>query len=168
MLCRDCQTKLHCGKCQKAYELNYWSMSERKNYMNRESTLVCKGCRAQGFLPRDLTTYTCQRCRCDLGAGKFDNSRIQNHKYHEYERLECTECTTATTKRVRQLRKSLQRSNRICRCQCRIHQSKCPLTPVIFGEKRWPGSDGAISADDRKFLDELNPQPRWWAKAWGR
>ena len=37
-----------------------------------------------------------------------------------------------------------------------MRQAKCPLTPVLFGEKRWPSSDGEISADDRKFLDELN------------
>ena len=145
-----------------------WTTAERKKHMNRDSTLVCKDCRSQGFLPRDLTTYTCRRCRRDLGVGKFDNGQIQNFKYHAYERLECTECSEQTTKILRELHKQMQGSNRICRCQCRIHQNKCPLTPIIFGEKRWPGSDGAISADDRKFFDELNPQPRWWTRAWGR
>ena len=44
---------------------------------------------------------------------------------------------------------------------------QCPLSPVIVGGRRWPSSDGAISAHDRKFVDELNPAPASWEQAWG-
>ena len=129
---------------------------------------MCKACRAQGFHPRDLETYTCQTCACRFGAQKFDRDLLHNYKHHDRKKLQCMRCAAGAEERVRQLRKQLQKSKRTCKCQCRIHQEKCPLTPVIFWGKRWPGTHGAISADDRKFLDELNPLPAWWNKAWGR
>ena len=130
---------------------------------------MCKACRAQGFHPDDLETYTCQTCACKFGAHKFNRDLLKNYKYHERpKKLQCMQCVANAEERVRQLQKQLQKSKRKCNCHSRIHQEKCPLTPVIFGEKRWPGSDGAISADDRKFLDELRPTPAWWSKAWGR
>ena len=129
---------------------------------------MCKACRAQGFHPKDLETYTCQTCACRFGAHRFNRDLLHNHKHHGRQKLQCKQCVAATEERARHLRKALQKSKRKCKCHCSIHQEKCPLTPVIFGEKRWPGSDGAISADDRKFLDELNPPPDWWRRAWGR
>ena len=60
------------------------------------------------------------------------------------------------------------KSKRFCKCHCPIHKDKCPLTPCIFGEKRWPGSDGYITEAEKKFLDSLNPRPTWWTKAWGK
>ena len=98
----------------------------------------------------------------------FNQIQFNNHKNQNRKKLQCMQCVASTEERVRQLRKQMQKSKRRCKCHCRIHREKCPLTPVIFGEKRWPGSDGAISADDRKFLDELNPIQEWWSKAWGR
>ena len=100
------------------------------------------------------------------GANKFATYALQNFICKRRPKIQCLQCETGVEARVRMLRKQLQKSKRKCTCQCRIHQEKCPLTPVIFGEKRWPGSDGAISADDRKFLDALNLP--WWNKAWGR
>ena len=98
----------------------------------------------------------------------FDNDQLKHYKYHGRQKLQCKQCVASEEERMRQLRKQLQQSKRKCNCHSRIHQAKCPLTPVIFGEKRWPGSDGAITADDRKFLDGLQPSPTWWSKAWGR
>ena len=169
MVCLDCQTKLRCGKCKTAYELKYRSKSERDHHASSQgTTLVCKACRALGFHPCDLETYTCQTCACSYGARRFHQIELQNHKNQNRKKLQCMQCVAGAEERVRQLRKQMQQSKRRCKCHCLIHQEKCPLTPVIFGEKRWPGSDGAISADDRKFLDKLNPIPEWWSKAWGR
>ena len=98
----------------------------------------------------------------------FDKHHLENYKYHRRKKLQCKQCVAGEEERARQLRRQLQQSKRKCNCHSRIHQAKCPLTPVIFGEKRWPGSDGAITADDRKFLDGLQPSPTWWSKAWGR
>ena len=177
LVCQDCQTKLRCGKCNTAYALKYWSQSERHNHSTSQRTkLICKACRAQGFHPRDLKTYACQTCAREFGASKFNQNQLHHFKYHQRKKLRCLQCDAAAEERVRQLREQLRKSKRTCTRYCRKHQEgncsmhhpKCPLTPVIFGERRWPGSDGAISADDRKFLDELNPPPAWWSKAWGR
>eukprot|EP00959_Pyramimonas_sp_CCMP1952_P185718 3883145-Pyramimonas_sp.AAC.1 len=35
LVCLDCQTKLRCGKCTTAYELKYWSKSERRAGITR-------------------------------------------------------------------------------------------------------------------------------------
>ena len=51
---------------------------------------------------------------------------------------------------------------------CPFHKARCPLTLCIFGERRWPGSDGFITVDDKNFLDSLTPKPVWWLRAWGR
>ena len=168
VVCLDCYAMLRCHKCRTAYEVNYWTRHERDNNGRRGTALVCKACRTLGYHPADLETYSCLTCQRDLGAQKFNRQLLKNYKHHKRSKLECTSCASVTAERVRRLRRLLQQSTRKCRCFCRIHQSKCPLTPVIFGEKRWPGSDGAISAGDRKFLDALHPPPAWWSKAWGR
>ena len=56
----------------------------------------------------------------------------------------------------------------VCACKRMLHKDKCPPSLCYFGEKRWPRGDGAISKEDRKFLDNLNPRPVWWATAYGR
>ena len=169
IVCTDCQTKLQCGKCKIAYELKYWTTDERKHHNGpRAIALVCKTCRALGFNPRDLASYTCQTCQCNLGAQKFEQRLLDNYKRHKSTKLRCKQCASAAEARLQQLRRQLQKSTRRCKCYCLFHRDKCPLTPVIFGEMRWPGSDGFISADDRRYLDECDPPPAWWTKAWGR
>ena len=78
---------------------------------------------------------------------------------------------TQHAERINTLKQNLEKSTRKCNlkiCGCPIHRSKCPLSPVCFNEKRWPGSDGFISSEDRHFLDSLRPAPQWWNRAWGR
>ena len=113
-------------------------------------------------------THTRARRMAAPRVQKIDAGQLRNHKNYNREKLQCKQCHADGLQRVEQLRRALTRSKRVCKCFCRIHSQKCPLTPVIFGEKRWPGSDGAISADDRKWLDAQNPPPSWWSKAWGR
>ena len=98
----------------------------------------------------------------------FDAEMLKHYKYHSRSKLECKECTAALEKKVKELRGKVKDSNRKCKCFCPIHQLKCPLAPVVYHEKRWPGSDTGITAEERRFLDNLNPQPAWWRKAWGR
>ena len=149
--------------------MKYWSKSERDNHASSQRTsLVCKTCRAEGFHPEDLETYTCQQCAGRFGAHRFGKDSLKDWKYHLRQKLICQVCVAQSEERVRMLRQRLQKSKRKCTCQCPIHREKCPLTPVLFGEKRWPGSDGAVSAEDRQFLDSLHPAPDFWAKAWGR
>ena len=169
LMCKDCKTKLRCGKCKTAYEVTYWSRMELFHHTSsRRTPLVCKTCRTQGYGPEDMETYTCQQCTGSYGYNLFSKVQLNNSKLHLRKRRVCKPCTARGEERVRLLCKALQHSKRKCTCRCPIHQIKCPLTPVIFGERRWPGSDGAITADDRRFLDELRPVPAWWNPAWGR
>ena len=171
-VCKDCQNKLRCGACKQLYNQNSWSRKERENHKQRQTTLVCKPCRDLGYHPDDVETYACRICKCEFGAKKFDANMLSNYKYNSQPKIECKECTATAERRVKELRGKLKGSKRICKCFCPIHQwsekFKCPLAPVVYHEKRWPGSDTGITAEDRKFLDGLNPQPAWWRKAWGR
>ena len=167
LVCQECLRKHRCSSCKTRYELKYWSKHERKNHNSCLKTkMVCKDCRAQGFTPWNLEAYTCHTCSGKFGVNKFGTSEAKYFNCKRRTKLQCLQCDASAEARVRMLRKQLQQSKRKCTCHCRIHQQKCPLTPVVFGEKRWPGSDGAISTDDRKFLDALNPP--WWNRAWGR
>ena len=112
-----------------------------------------------------MESYACQKCKFHFGAKKFDAMALNNYKYHSRTKLECMECTAAAERQVKELRGKLKGSKRICKCFCPIHQLKCPLSPVVYHEKRWPGSDAGIIAEERRFLDDLDPQPAWWRKA---
>ena len=167
-VCVDCQTKLRCGACKTAYELTYWSKNERGHHNQQGTPLVCKACRSLGHHPADMASYTCQTCKCELGAKKFDQILLKHYKHHDRQKLECKQCAADCKERVRDLQRKLRTSKRVCKCHSLFHSQTCPLFPAIYGEKRWPGSDGAISHRDRQFLDALNPRPSWWSKAWGR
>ena len=103
-----------------------------------------------------MTAHKCQTCEREFGAGKFDRELLHNRKCHQRKKLECKQCAVDATEKVRELQKRLQKSERKCKCYCRIHQEKCPLTPVVLGGRRWPGSDPSsdekmlwISSEDR-------------------
>ena len=171
LLCLDCRAgkNLACAACKGKFEKEYWSVTERKNHVSAFKTpLVCKTCRAKGYSPKDLTAYTCQICANVMGGAMFDKSQLKNYNYHGRKAVQCKECASVATDRLRVLQERMRKSKRRCTCYANIHKDKCPLTPVVFGEKRWPGSDGAVTAEDRKFLDSLRPPPAWWRKAWGK
>jgi len=170
LVCRPCKAHLRCAKCLKAYDTSYWTRNERRNKRNStlQSKLVCKDCRERGIHPRDLKTYTCQSCNIKFGAKKFHKVQLSNYRQKLTIKLNCLQCTQRIDARLNRLREILKSSRRICRCHSRIHKAKCPLTPVAYGEQRWPVSDVGITENDRSFLDKLHPCPPWWAKAWGR
>ena len=130
--------------------------------------LVCKDCGERGVHPTDLKTYTCQNCNIKFGAKKFPKVQLSNYRGKMTTKLICMQCTRRMEDRMNRLRAILKGSRRICKCHSRIHKAKCPLTLVVYGEQRWPGSDVGIAENDLSFLDGLNPCPPWWAKAWGR
>ena len=137
--------------------------------------LVCKTCRAEGCNPDDLKTYTCSRCHRSAGWKLFDPAQVHNYKHHQRSKLECKECVCLVKSKINCLKERIKESKRICNCHCLVHKEKCPLSPCLYNERRWPGSDACpktrkqyISADDRTFLDSLNPKPDWWMKAWGK
>ena len=93
LLCKACLTKIRCSSCKTAYELEYWSKSERKNHFSTGQTkLVCKACRARGFTPWSWKEYTCQACACKLGAKRFDKIKLYNFKSHKRQQLHCLQC----------------------------------------------------------------------------
>ena len=166
---KDCNSKLKCAACNVMYEKSYWSNTERKNHPRTQATkLVCKSCRQNGYNPDDVKEYTCQVCNQQYGWKKFDSQMISHFKYNAQPKLQCKECVSQLTEKLKNLHSALKKSKRNCTCKCLFHKEKCPLAPCYHGETRWPGSDGRITAEERQFLDKLNPQPHWWAKAWGQ
>ena len=171
LVCEDCKSKLKCGACNIAFDKNYWTAAERKHASRPErqqsTALVCKPCRQNGYTPDDVKTYSCQACGKQCGWKHFDESLIHHFKHDGREKLLCKACVAQTAERIKILKKNLAKSKRVCKCGCPIHRPKCPLTPCYYNERRWPGSDGWISTDDRQFLDSPRPQPQWWTRAWG-
>ena len=165
---KDCQSKLRCDACKHPYEGTFWTKNERDHNRRHNTKLVCKTCRTKGYNPDDVETYVCQHCHMSYGWKKFDKETMHNFKTHGRKKLQCTECVVRINTKTQTLREALKKSKRFCKCHCLIHKEKCPLSPCFFGEKRWPGSDGYITEQDKKFLDSLNPRPTWWTKAWGK
>ena len=64
------------------------------------------------------------------------------------------------------LEAKFKRSKRFCKCGKLFHLEGCPLSPVIYNERRWPGSDGYISWEENKFLSQLKKKPDWFKVAW--
>ena len=172
LVCQDCKSKLRCAACEVAFPRTAWTSEERKNYDRKDrekgTALVCKACRQAGYSPDDVATYKCQHCEKEGGWKAFDPGLIFHHKVHGNKKLLCTACAAKLAEMTKELQKKLKQSRRLCKCFCPVHKPKCPLEPCYDGDRRWPGSDGYISAKERQFLDNLNPQPEWWAKAWGR
>ena len=167
---QDCEQKLQCAACLVAFDKKYWSKAERDHYeRDRRTLLVCKSCRdSRGYTPDDVKTYTCQHCHDKGGWKLFDQNLMENYKYHRRQRLLCKLCVLQLARKTDELRQKFKNSKRFCKCFCPIHRQSCPLSPCYFNERRWPGSDGCITEDEKDFLENLNPTPSWWQKAWGR
>ena len=166
--CTNCKSKIKCDACKIPYPKTYWPPKERYNNQQTDAHLVCKECRDRGCTATDVTLYECQVCKEKLGMKRFGVDALKHFKYHGRTKLQCNTCVAAVARRVQELQAELRKSKRICRCFCLLHKERCPLSPSYAGEKRWPGSDGFISAADRQFLDGLRPWPKWWSKGWGR
>ena len=98
LVCRRCSfPKLRCSRCEVGYEDAYWTKNERQNHRGKKKVkLVCKPCRAQGFHPRDIVAYTCQRCKSKFESLKFNQSLLRRSKRHNYKRLQCIQCVAET------------------------------------------------------------------------
>ena len=166
MQCKDCKDKLQCGACLKFFEKKCWSAAEMKDHKRRHTSLVCAACRTKGCTAKDLAVYACRTCGEVFGASKFNAKAVNNFKYNERRQPACKTCEEAEAGRLKRLQNELRKSKVFCNCSCHMHTERCRLSPRYFGERRWPGSDGFITADDRKFLDQLKPKPVWWSKAW--
>ena len=166
MVCKDCQNKLRCGACKTLFDEKSWKKKERENHRHRGSTLVCQACRSLGYHPDDVNTYRCQRCKLEYGGKQFDEGQLKNYNTHGRAKLDCKQCVKNVAEKVKWLQAQFKGSKVRCNCGCYMHPESCPLHPVYYGHRRWPGCDGHISKEDRDFLDGLNPQPNWWRRAW--
>ena len=93
MVCKQCrQSDLRCSKCKIRYEDAYWTKTERMNHRSHKTKLVCKPCRAQGFHPRDIVSYTCLKCKGKFGGHKFNVLMLKNAKLRKHNRLQCVQC----------------------------------------------------------------------------
>ena len=149
----------------------------RKHKSSKGTSLLCSSCIDKGCIARDTELYQCKVCKQNFGAKRFDAVQLKNVKTYLSTKLECTDCARQIGQRIKELESRLKQSSRVCKCFLGngYHKEKCPLTRCYSGEKRWPGSDKMqpsgkpfISAEDRQFLDNLNPKPKWWTKAWGK
>ena len=112
----------------------------------------------QGLRPMELTVY----CECKCRVFVFMLSSLVNQQVN---RSISMACTKESDDKQTFLQQAFKRSKIYCKCGCPIHREKCPLVPRYAGERRWPGCDGCISAEDCTFLNQLQPQPEWWRKA---
>ena len=102
-VCMDCENKLQCAACLKMYDKSSWSIHERKHHESRKSSLVCKTCREKGCYPQNLQTYTCQRCKQQLGGKKFDSLMLRHFEHDHRPKLVCKECTSRETSQLKEL-----------------------------------------------------------------
>ena len=145
------------------------SKTERDHYEGKQGTLlVCKVCRDSGYTPDDVKTFTCEQCQDKGGFKVFDKDLLLHVKYHGRKKLLCKLCVSQVTRKTDELQHKFKSSKRYCKCFCPMHRQSCPLSPCYFNERRWPGSDGCITEDEKEFLEKLDPTPGWWQKAWGR
>ena len=134
----------------------------------KQTSLVCRSCREKGYYPENVQTYTCQRCKQQLGGKKFDSLMLRHFEHDHQPKLVCKECTSREANQLKELQTKLKMSQRRCNCHRPLHDPRCPLGSFYHGERRWPGSDGYITIQERICFDNLNPNPPWWRAAWGR
>ena len=159
---------LKCGACNIGYDKTHWTANQVKHHVNRGTILVCQKCSEKGCTTTDTRLYTCSACHETYGSKFFGRQDKYHSNEHHNKKLLCTKCQTESHMKVRHLKHKMTQSQRRCKCYCPIHQDRCPLSPFVYGDRRWPGSDGYISATEREWLDKLKPVPDWWSRAWGR
>ena len=102
--------QLRCSKCKVAYADALWTKSQRRSHKARQTHLVCKACRDQGFHPRSLEAFTCQCCKGNFGSKRFNWRVLNRYKKPPCVKLQCTQCVaqksekkaTATKQKTKQ------------------------------------------------------------------
>ena len=103
----------------------------------------------------DAHPYLCTECGGKFGTQRFDIKDIDNQKNRGIKKLQCKKCKNLSAANVTILRGKVRKSEWHCKCACLLHTERCPLSPAYFGERRWPGKDKELSAEDKLFLDDL-------------
>ena len=101
LLCEACKAMqgwIQCCKCNDYYEAKHWTYWERCMYRKDQERVCCKACRAQGYHPRRLESYTCQTCAHKFGSTMFNSVHIYQYKKQMKEErahpreLQCRRC----------------------------------------------------------------------------
>ena len=121
-------------------------------------------CFALGYTPRDVERYTCAECG-DKGHMKFRRDALKNDKRRgQRSDLVCLDCAD----RHKEIEGTLKDKKAI-RCTCggkqsnRVHifsNEKCSLFQRFAGERRWPGSNMGVTADDFQFCERMRKRRR--------
>ena len=144
----ECNEKLECSACHIFLAPSEWSAQEVRDARKGRRT-VCKTCRGKGCTADDPALHTCQQCRKELGSKRFNAEQLHNYRHHDRKKLSCTSCRAAAANREKDLKAAFKRSKWFCKCGCMLHTERCPLSPRVYGERRWPGADDCISKDDK-------------------
>ena len=91
--------KLRCSRCEVAYGDAYWTSNQQKSHRHRQTKLVCRTCRSQGFHPRNISAYKCQTCKEDLGTWRFKYWQLWAYRRHPCMRLRCIQCIAEETEK---------------------------------------------------------------------
>jgi len=153
LYCIECTEKLAklyiCGACGKHYE----NWGKRKNLEYH----LCKECVDNGYTMMHKETYKCTTCNKTAGYRKFTRSTTF---YREQGQLICIDCAKADADKLKILQEKIKTSKMKCKCGFPIHKTKtCPLGSQFASVIRWPGCD-VITKAEKKFLDNLKPQPK--------
>ena len=159
--------KLRCAACQDAFDAKEWSHQERNNHRTHSAALVCKACRARGYHPQDVRTYTCNNCSGKFGGKHFDAQCLKDHNKRG-DRLQCKNCIH---KKKHKEREDADREKRIkeklkngrdhtkkaawkCTCKKPVHDEKCQLFSTEYGTRKWAGKNVGVTEDDLHFLSQ--------------
>ena len=159
---------MSCFVCRKDWPTSEFKPANLKAHrdQNKKSPLVCRECEERGCTSRVPQLRKCSQCAVEYGIAKFDKKQWDNCSQRgEETKLVCLGCRQRDAQRLSRLHTVARKSSYRCTCHKPVHDDKCPLKPVVYGELRWPGKDCGVSLDDKVFLDGRRPD--WWIRLKG-
>ena len=160
--CHACvrgETHCICGACEIPRPVTDFDANVLFNARIHKRTAVCLECFSRGYSPKDTTKYPCLVCG-NLGHTKFAAKDLNNWKTRGCKgKLACSDCKT----RKQEIDHKLKlRGAWTCTCPGTglqrthlLNNEKCKLFPTTAGEKRWPGKNKGVSAEDFAFWTKV-------------
>ena len=127
-----------------------WTMKQVEHSKRSKTVLVCNRCTADGFNPKDITTYRCRACNKEQARGKFHHQTVKDYLRKENYILICICCAQREADIVAKLTsvKNDRQPVRICNCKRLLgHNEKCPVFPGPHS-----GYNKGVTRDDLQFL----------------
>ena len=160
LVCRDCLTKLRCGKCRGACDASSWNVKNEKTHRKFSRTLVCPSCAERGYAPGKYDEHQCEECLEKFGGLKFKGQLLGAVKRQFKCRLVCRDCQAKAKHRCskchtaynlkywakedRSKRLSCRRPKLVCKA-CReqgfhsrdLQTYKCQMCACKFGARKF-------------------------------